>query len=310
MIKYSMKHSTILVKKKLKVSPFVKWAGGKAALLPTILQNLPNELFEGKISKYAEPFVGGGAVLFQIATMFNFDRILISDINQHLICAYKVIKTNVNELIAELEDLKDKYISLDTKSRETFYYKIRESFNQRKNCNVRQAAYFIFLNKTCFNGLYRENRSGQFNVPFGRHKNPSIFNPENLKNISRLLNSTEFFIKSVDFEKTKRFIDKNTFVYMDPPYRPVSATANFTSYNKSSFGDNEQVRLAQFFQKLHKKGAKLMLSNSFSEDGFFNGLYKDFNIKIVETRRSVSGKSSGRGRVKEILVMNYEAQHG
>jgi len=287
-------------------NPFVKWAGGKSALLPIIFQNLPKGIFDWTIDKYAEPFVGGGAVALKLISKFSFREVLISDINPHLILTYNVIKNNVKALIKELDFMRELYLSLGEIRRREFYYKVREEFNSGKLDDVKHAAYFIFLNKTCFNGLYRENKKGKFNVPFGRYKEPSIFNRFNLESISALLNSTRFTIKCGDFEQTESFIDERTFVYMDPPYRPVSKTANFTSYSKGAFGEEEQERLAHFFKRLDKKGAKLMLSNSFSEDGFFERLYAGFHIKVVETRRSVSAKSSGRGKIKEILVTNYE----
>ena len=290
------------------ISPFVKWAGGKSALMPVILQNLPQGIFDWTIDKYAEPFVGGGAVVLKLASKFSFREILISDVNPHLILTYNVIKNNVGELVKKLEVMRELYLSLKEDKRREFYYKIRKEFNSGNLDDVKHAAYFIFLNKTCFNGLYRENKKGEFNVPFGKYKEPSIFNRLNLESISSLLNSTRFTIKCGDFEETAPFIDERTFVYMDPPYRPVSKTASFTSYSREAFGDEEQQRLARFFRRLDKKGAKIMLSNSFSEDGFFERLYEGFRIKVVETRRSVSAKSSGRGKIKEILVMNYEVR--
>ncbi|GAB6283430.1 MAG: DNA adenine methylase [Ignavibacterium sp.] len=256
--------------------PFLKWAGGKTQLLDQFSMFFPKELKDGKIENYYEPFLGSGAVFFFIAQNYNIKNAYLSDINEDLIPTFNVVKRNVSALIEELKKLKDKYYRLEGIERESFYYKIRERYNKKKSkidfsrrdgfpnnyssLWINRAAQMIFLNKTCYNGLFRLNKKGEFNVPFGRYKNPGINDEENLLRVSEVLQIAK--ISLTDFEKVKEEIKGNFFIYFDPPYRPISKTANFTSYSKYDFKDEDQIRLAQLYKKLGLNGNKLMLSNS------------------------------------------------
>ncbi|WP_242860890.1 DNA adenine methylase [Defluviitalea phaphyphila] len=301
---------------KTKIKPFVKWAGGKRQLLPIISENLPFELKENKIKRYIEPFVGGGAVLFYLLQNYNFHDIIINDINNDLINLYKIIKKEVEKLINELRKISGEYLSLDDDGRKHYYYMIREEFNENSLDELRKSAYFIFLNRTCFNGLYRVNKKGKFNVPYGRYKNPLILDENNLLNVSNVLQKVK--ILNGDFEIIEDYVDEHTFVYFDPPYRPLNTTSSFNSYQKGDFNDDEQRRLASFYHKLNQKGAKLMLSNSDPKnveenDNFFECLYKSSNIKgsekikinRVKALRNINSKGSKRGKINELLIVNY-----
>ena len=300
------------MKQDLELRPFVKWAGGKGQLISEIRKRYPNELGK-EINKYAEPFVGGGAVLFDILSHYKLDSIYISDINAELINAYRIIRDNVEELIDLLSNIQDNFFSIDAENRKYYYYEQRERFNDIKNndnvaLNIEKAALFIFLNKTCFNGLYRVNRKGLFNVPMGAYKNPCICDSGNLKSISKALQNVT--IVCGDFEESEKFIDKNTFVYFDPPYRPISNTANFTAYAENAFDDAEQIRLAQYAKNIIAKGAKIVISNSDPRntnihDVFFDNLYSSFNIFRVEATRMINCNGDSRGKINELLITNY-----
>jgi DNA adenine methylase len=260
----------------------------------------------GQIDTYVEPFAGGGAIFFHIAQ--NFDSIkyfYLLDINEDLVNCYKAIKEDVDSLINDLQSLERRFHRRKNKSaQKEFYYEIRKKFNEDK-----KPAQLIFLNKTCFNGLYRVNRKGGFNVPSGDYKNPKICNAENLYGVSELLQKTDLICG--DFTVSEKYIDTNTFVYFDPPYRPISSTASFTSYSKEAFGHDEQVELSQFCKSIHKKGAKFLLSNSDpknedSKDHFFEDHYKGFNIERVKASRVINCKAFGRGEINELLITNYK----
>ena len=244
-----------------KVRPFLKWAGGKGQLLAEISKYYP---FDGKtVTRYAEPLVGGGAVLFDILNKYELEAVYISDINAELINTYKAVRDSADELIEQLEKLQAGYLPLDTESRRAVYITNRERFNSLtlgSDVDVEKAALMIFLNRTCFNGLYRVNRRGQFNVPIGSYKNPLICDAENLHAVSEKLKNVE--IVCDDYSRAADFIDERTFVYFDPPYRPLTETAKFTSYNKSEFDDDEQMRLVAFFNQLRVKGAKIAVNSS------------------------------------------------
>ena len=284
--------------------PFLKWAGGKTQILSQIDENLPYNLKEGKIKKYIEPFVGGGAVLFYLLQKYEFKEVIINDINEDLMLSYKVIKNDVNRLIKELSSLRDEFLSLDEERRRDFYYRVRDEFNNNKDCDeVKRVAQFIFLNKTCYNGLYRVNKKGEFNVPYGRYKNPKIFDEDNLIAVSKLLKNVK--ILCGDFEIVDEYVDEESFVYFDPPYKPLNKTSSFTSYTKYDFNDDDQIRLAKFYRKLDKRGAKLMLSNSYNIE-FFGKLYEGFNIKKVVAKRMINCKGDKRKNdIYELLIMNY-----
>ncbi|HHU85012.1 MAG TPA: DNA adenine methylase [Clostridiales bacterium] len=294
-----------------KVKPFLKWAGGKGQLLSEIEKYYPFE--NGKITKYAEPFVGGGAVLFDILSKYSLEEVYISDINAELINAYRIIRDDIDELIEMLSIMQNEYVPMDTKHRKTYYLTKRELFNDLKingneNINIEKAALMIFLNKTCFNGLYRVNRKGLFNVPMGAYKNPMICDEENLRAVSEKLQNVK--IVCDDYRKSEGFIDAKTFVYLDPPYRPITETASFTAYTENLFNDEEQIELARFVDAMHRKGAKVVVSNSDpknsnTEDDFFDKIYSAHRIKRVEATRMINCNSEARGKIKELLVSNF-----
>ncbi len=292
----------------IKVSPFLKWAGGKRQLLPVINDNLPPELKSGKISKYIEPFVGGGAVLFDLLQKYKFKEVIINDYNENLINLYKAIKNDANLIINNLGLISDEYLQLGEEHRKEYYYFIREAFNNASDDSIEKSVYFLFLNKTCFNGLYRVNSKNQFNVPHGRYKNPTILDKDGLINISKILSNVK--ITHGDFANVEQYVDDSTFVYLDPPYRPLNNTSSFTSYSSNGFDDNEQIRLANFFDILNEKRAKLMLSNSDpkntdADDIFFDDLYEKYNITRVEAKRAINSNPDGRGKLTELLITNY-----
>lgn len=298
-----------------KIKPFLKWAGGKTQLLPVITEKLPDNL--DLLMRYVEPFIGAGAVFFSLARENHFEEYIINDINEKLINLYRVIRDDVETLISELTIIREEYIALEgLDEKGEYFYARREEFNTTEELTTRMAALFVFLNKTCFNGLYRENASGGFNVPFNKSKNPSMFEEEQLREISKLLNiknesgNHKVKILNMPFEELDEYIDRHTFVYLDPPYRPVTK-GGFNSYNKSAFNDEDQERLAHFYRQMHAKGASLMLSNSDpknldEEDEFFDELYNGFNIMRVNASRMINSDAKARGAITEILVCNYE----
>lgn len=295
--------------KKVELKPFVKWVGGKGQLIEQLEKHIPTD-GEKVLTKYAEPFVGGGALLFNILSKYNFESLYIGDTNAELINAYNVVKNNVEELIKKLVDMQLAFVPMDENGRKYYYYTARDKFNSlilNKDTAIEKASLFIFLNKTCFNGLYRVNKKGQFNVPMGAYKNPTICDEYNLRNVSEALQYVT--IVCGDYSLSKDFIDKYTFVYLDPPYRPISETAGFTSYNADCFDDKEQIRLARFIDEINLSGAKIMLSNSDPqnvnpEDTFFEELYKAYTINKVDATRVINSKGNSRGKIKELLICN------
>jgi DNA adenine methylase len=292
--------------------PFLKWAGGKAQILNEIRSFYPPGLGRS-ISKYAEPFVGGGAVLFDILSQYRLEAVYISDINRELITAYQRIRDHVEELAAALRTMEQKYLSVANEARRVYYYGQRERFNLLKmesDTSVEAAALFIFLNRTCFNGLYRVNGTGEFNVPMGSHKKPPICDESNLRAVSRHLRKVE--IVCADYRQAQAFIDKNTFVYFDPPYRPLSATARFTSYTRDGFDDRNQAELACFIKELGRQGAYVAASNSDPKntnpnDNFFDELYAPLSVTRIWAGRVINAAGAKRGRVSELLIFNYGA---
>ena len=295
--------------KTVTLKPFVKWVGGKSQLVEQIEKMLPTD-GERLLTKYAEPMVGGGALFFSILSKYDFEELYIGDINAELINAYRAVKTDVDNLIAKLNEMQMLFLPMDENGRKYFYYTIRDRFNSTilsEETSTEKAALFIFLNKTCFNGLYRVNRKGQFNVPMGAYKNPNICDDENLRNIHKALQNVT--IVCGDYSLSKSFIDKDTFVYVDPPYRPISETSGFTAYNTDVFDDEEQIRLAKFIDEINLSGAKIVLSNSDpknvnEEDNFFDDLYKNYKINRVEASRAINSKGDKRGKINELLICN------
>lgn len=294
---------------KIELKPFLKWVGGKTQLINEIEKFLPAD-GEQVLTKYAEPMVGGGALLFSILSKYYFEELYISDINLELINAYTVVRDNVDLLVEKLSEMQAIFLPMNENGRKYYYYNARDKFNNLKlseETAIDKAALFIFLNKTCFNGLYRVNKKGQFNVPMGAYKNPTICDENNLRNISQALQNVK--IVCGDYTLSESFIDKDTFVYLDPPYRPISETSAFTAYNTDSFDDNEQIRLSQFIERIDKVGAKIVLSNSDPknvnpDDMFFDDLYKSFKIHRVEATRAINSKAEKRGKISELLIHN------
>lgn len=295
----------------VKVKPFLKWAGGKGQLLSEIEKYYMFE--EGKVTKYAEPFVGGGAVLFDILSKYDLEEVYISDINAELINTYRIIRDNIDELIALLQTMQNEFIPKDTEQRKIYYLSKRERFNDLKvngteSVNIEKAALMIFLNKTCFNGLFRVNKKGLFNVPMGSYKKTLICDEDNLRAVSDKLKNVR--IVCGDYRESAEFIDSNTFVYFDPPYRPITDTASFTAYTENLFNDDEQIELAKFVDEMHRKGAKVVISNSDPknsniEDNFFDNIYSSHKIKRVEATRMINCNSEARGKIKELLISNF-----
>jgi len=266
--------------------PFVKWAGGKRQLLSQLDTYLPDSF-----NKYIEPFVGGGALFFYLLPK---NAILI-DNNEELINCYNVIKNNVEELIQSLKTHKNE---------KNYFYDIRNvdrTDEFKKWSNVKKASRTIFLNRCCYNGLYRVNSKGQFNVPFGRYKNPKFCDERNLRAVHQVLQNVKIVLGS--FEKCLQYAEKDDMIYLDPPYFPISKTANFTNYTKEIFGENEQYRLKKVFDELDKRGCKVLLSNSYCE--LILDLYKDYKIEEVRAKRAINSLGSKRGKIKEVLIRNY-----
>ncbi len=293
------------------VRPFLKWAGGKGQLLPELEKYYP--FAAGKITKYAEPFVGGGAVLFDILGRFDLEAVYISDVNARLINAYRMVRDESNALIQLLAGYEADYLPLDAEGRRRYYTEKRDQFNRpaeagEKNAALTQAALMIFLNKTCFNGLYRVNRKGQFNVPIGSYKAPLICDEANLRAAAEKLKNVQMV--QGDYKRSAAFIDRRTFVYFDPPYRPITQTACFTAYTESAFGDAKQRELAAFVNELSGRGAKIVVSNSDPQnadesDRFFEELYAGHTICRVSANRMINSNSRARGKINELIISNF-----
>lgn len=273
------------------VTPFLKWVGGKRQLMPSIVEHLPENIKE---YKYIEPFIGGGAVLFNLQPK----NAIINDYNEELINVYQVIKNNLDELITDLKKHKNEA---------DYFYSIRSLDRNdefKKLTTVQRASRIIFLNKTCFNGLYRVNNAGEFNSPFGRYKNPNIVNEPTLKAVNKFLNSNNIDIKCGDYSEVLKQADKKCFVYLDPPYHPISESSNFTGYVQGGWNMYDQIDLKTACDELNKKGVKFLLSNSSAE--FIKDLYKDYKITIVKANRAINSNGADRGEVDEVLIRNYE----
>lgn len=296
------------------IKPFIKWVGGKGQLLKQLEAALPIELYKEKFT-YIEPFVGGGAMLFYMLQKFpNIEYAVINDINGKLTDAYETIKNDAEGLITSLKNIEQEYYKLGSEEeRKTYYLSMRNKFNKHVQTKIEKTALFIFLNRTCFNGLYRENSKGEFNVPFGRYTNPTICNEEVILADSRMLNERDVIILNGDFKQTEKYTSRSglNFFYFDPPYRPLSATSSFNSYVKEEFNDESQRDLAEFCHCLSKNDNCLwMLSNSDcsaknSQDTFFEDIYRDFYILRVYASRSVNAIASKRGKLTELLIRNY-----
>ena len=298
----------------LNSKPFLKWAGGKGQLLSQLNALLPEGLSDRKAFTYIEPFVGGGAMLFHMLRRFpNIEKVVINDINPHLVTAYQTIKDNPDELIERLANIEKHYYSLETEEeRKSFYLEAREIFNEKELDRIDRTKYLIFLNRTCFNGLYRVNSKGKFNVPFGSYSHPIICNEETILADSESLNSVDVIILNGDFADTVNYMgDGYNFFYFDPPYRPLNATSSFNSYAKEDFNDDEQIRLRDFCDSLDRRlGVNWMLSNSDCsaknpEDTFFEVIYANFYINRVYASRAINANPAKRGKLTELLISNY-----
>lgn len=298
--------------------PILKWAGGKTQILPAIRNRYPKLLIQGSMDTYIEPFVGSAVVFFDIIANYPLKRAIICDANPELGNLYLSLQMNVEQVIHHLEMLAEGYLELQNAEREAeYFYKMRLEFNQQVSLahqaiyqgkmNYRRAALIIFLNRTCFNGLFRVNQKGEFNVPHGRYKNPTILFADNLRSVAYWLGRCEIIIS--DFQNCENLCLGNTFIYYDPPYRPLNKTSQFTAYSKDSFNDEQQKLLAELYRRLDKRGVYQLLSNSdpnnYGEDRFFDDLYEGFTIDRVDAKRIINSKASGRGTIKEILVRNY-----
>jgi len=303
----------------LGAKPFLKWAGGKSQLLTTIEDKFPKEIKKSrKIDKYFEVFVGGGALYFDLMNNYEVKESYIYDINPELILTYKVIKNNPKELIDLLFNLQEDYRPLEPEKRKKYYFDVRDDFNKNVEnfdfededsyAHIVRASQIIFMNKTCFNGLFRLNKKGEFNVPHGKYKNPLICDDKNIKAVSKTLKRTN--IINGNYDESEDLIDENSLVYMDPPYRPLKTTSSFTTYAGFEFTDEHQIELGGFYKRISDKGAKAILSNSDPKnedpnDNFFDDLYTDFNIYRVQAKRSINSNAKKRGAINEILVTNY-----
>lgn len=297
--------------------PFIKWVGGKGQLLQQLERQLPTDLHEEEFT-YIEPFVGGGAMLFYMLQNFmNIKQVVINDINRNLTEAYRVIKQEPEGLVYRLKHIEQQYLNITVEDeRKKVYLEMRRRFNEEVLNSLDKTAILIFLNRTCFNGLYRENAKGFFNVPFGRYANPTICNEEVIYADSELLNRYDVQILNGDFKETAKAIDKagQTFFYFDPPYRPLSATSSFNSYVKENFNDDSQRELADFCRMLDRKEkVRWMLSNSDCsaknpDDTFFEDIYEGFDIQRVFASRMVNANASKRGKLTELLIRNYTSK--
>lgn len=292
------------------VKPFIKWVGGKSQLIEQLDAQLPADFDSLEDVTYIEPFVGGGAMLFYMLQHYpNINHAIINDINPDLTTCYRTVRDNPKELIASLQDIENTYFSLNTEeARKEFFIVVRNRYNEKNLDPIENTTKFFFLNKTCFNGLYRVNKKGLFNVPFGRYSNPTICNPETILKDSELLQRVE--ILNGDFEETFKYAQGNTLFYFDPPYRPLNDTSSFNNYAKEAFNDDAQIRLKKYCDRINDAGFKFMLSNSDGksvnrEDNFFDVLYAAYQIERVLTSRSINSNPNKRGELTEILVRNY-----
>ncbi|MDY3965954.1 MAG: DNA adenine methylase [Prevotella sp.] len=293
-----------------KARPFIKWVGGKSQLIEQLEAQLPADFDNWENVTYIEPFVGGGAMLFYMLQRYpNINHAIINDINSDLATCYRTVRDTPEQLISSLKDIEKAYLALETEDgRKDFFMAVRERYNEKNLDPIENTTKFFFLNRTCFNGLYRVNKKGLFNVPFGKYANPTICDPETIRKDSELLQRVE--ILNGDFEATFEYAHGNTFFYFDPPYRPLSDTSSFNDYAKEAFNDDAQIRLKEYCDRIHEAGFRFMLSNSDckgknEEDNFFDVLYQAYQIERVWASRNINSNPNKRGKLTEILVHNY-----
>lgn len=292
----------------MSAKPILKWAGGKSKLTDKIHNRMPDRFKSGGFN-YVEPFFGGGAMFFWLKKHYEISSAVINDVNPDLTHCYSTVKSDVENLIAVLENYEASYKKCadDADKKKELYYSVRTAFNDKTSFNTERAAQLIFLNKTCFNGLYRVNRKGKFNVPIGSYKSPTICDHTNLRAASQVLQNTT--ILNADYAETEKYAGPETLFYLDPPYKPISQTSSFNAYAKGPFNDDEQIRLSEFCQNLHKKQSPWILSNSDvntteSPDSFFDDLYETFTIERIQASRAINSVSSKRGKLSELLISN------
>lgn len=295
----------------IKAKPFIKWVGGKAQLIEQLDAQLPADFGIWENVTYIEPFVGGGAMLFYMLQQYpNISHAVINDVNQDLTTCYITVRDNPEELILSLLDVQKSYNALLTDdARKEFYLAVRDRYNEKSLDPIENTTKFFFLNRTCFNGLYRVNKKGLFNVPFGKYTNPQICDPTTIRKDSELLQNVE--ILTGDFEATFNYAHGNTLFYFDPPYRPLSVTSGFNDYAKEAFNDDAQIRLKEYCDRISEANFRFMLSNSDcksqnEEDNFFDVLYGAYQIERVWASRSINSNPNKRGKLTEILVHNYQ----
>lgn len=298
-----------------KAKPFIKWVGGKTQLIEQLEAQLPVDFGNWNKITYIEPFVGGGAMLFYMLQRYpNIEHAVINDINSDLTTCYQTVRDHPKQLIEALYDIEHAYLTLLTEEkRKEFFINMRNRYNEKNLNPIENTTKFFFLNRTCFNGLYRVNKKGLFNVPFGKYSNPKICDPDTILRDSELLQRVE--IRNGDFEATFSCAQGNTLFYFDPPYRPLNETSSFNDYAKEAFNDDAQIRLKEHCDRIHEAGFKFMLSNSdcrgkHEEDNFFDILYKRYTIARVLASRSINSNPSKRGKLTEILVRNYQIPKG
>lgn len=293
-----------------KAKPFIKWVGGKSQLIEQLDAQLPADFGNWECVTYIEPFVGGGAMLFYMLQRYpNIQQAIINDINSDLTTCYRTVRDTPELLIESLKDIENAYLAIESEDgRKEFFMAARDRYNKKNLDPIENTTYFFFLNRTCFNGLYRVNKKGLFNVPFGKYKNPQICDPITIRKDSELLQRVE--IMTGDFEATFDRAKGNTFFYFDPPYRPLSDTSSFNDYAKEAFNDNAQIRLKEFCDRINEVGFHFMLSNSdckgkSEDDNFFDVLFQTYQIERVWASRSINSNPDKRGKLTEILVHNY-----
>ncbi|MDP3105120.1 MAG: DNA adenine methylase [Candidatus Methanoperedens sp.] len=274
--------------KNITIPTFIKWAGGKTQLLNQFVDFFPKQF-----NKYFEPFLGSGAVFYYIKNRYPDKEFCLSDNNQELINCYEIIKDDVEGLLNLLKEHRSKHCKE--------YYYFQRGIDTKNLSKMEAVARFIYLNKTCFNGLYRVNSKGKFNVPIGSYKNPSIFQEKDLREAQKLLQGVT--LNAMPFEEIINIAQQKDFVYFDPPYHPLSPTSSFTSYTRNSFSEKDQRRLADVYRELNKKGCQLMLSNSYSN--FILELYSDYRIEKVSAKRMINCNGNGRGAIAEAVILNY-----
>ena len=293
-----------------KAKPFIKWVGGKNQLIEQLDLLLPADFDKWENVTYIEPFVGGGAMLFYMLQRYpNIKNAVINDINSDLITCYRTIRDTPEQLIDALKVIENAFLTLEKEEdRKSMFLTDRNRYNEKNLNPIENTTLFFFLNRTCFNGLYRVNKKGLFNVPFGKYENPKICDPETIRKDSELLQRVE--ILNGDFEDSFDYANGKTLFYFDPPYRPLSNTSSFNDYTKESFNDVAQVRLKEYCDIINQAGFHFMLSNSDGNsknagDNFFDDLYKEYQIERVWASRSINSNPNKRGKLTEILVHNY-----